>query len=118
MLPFTYDRKAEVLAPLYEKNMNEHLAMGMTTISTRMPKDSLAAYSLLEKQGKLNWRIGYGDIETFGNTDVSKAGAIKAMGEKIGKGTDKIWLTGVGPTAIDGVTSRACTDQKIGRAHV
>ncbi|MSO20400.1 MAG: hypothetical protein EXQ56_08030 [Acidobacteria bacterium] len=112
VLPFTYDRKAEILAPLYEKNMNEHLSMGMTTISTRMPQDSLRAYQLLEKQGKLNWRIGYGDIETFGNTDVSKPGSLKAKAAEIGTGTERIWLTGVGPTAIDGVTSRACTDQK------
>ncbi|HWP84294.1 MAG TPA: amidohydrolase family protein [Terriglobia bacterium] len=111
VLPFTYDRKPEVLAPLYEKNMQEHLAMGMTAISTRLPKDSLAAYQLLERQGKLNWRIGYGDIETFGNTDLSRSD-LKAMAAKIGQGTDRIWMTGMGPTAIDGVTSRACTDLK------
>src|SRR5262249_20744314 len=72
VIPFTYDRTVAVLAPLYEKNMQEHLSMGMTGISTRMPKDSLAAYKALEDQGKLTWRIGYGDIETFGNTDLEK----------------------------------------------
>jgi predicted amidohydrolase YtcJ len=116
VLPFTYDRKAEVLAPLYEKNMQEHLAMGMTGISTRMPKDSLAAYDLLDKQGKLTWRIGWGNIEDFGNTDLSKTN-LKKLAPLIGKGvggkdSDKLWMTGSGPTAIDGVTSRACTDQK------
>jgi hypothetical protein len=111
VLPFTYDRKAEFLAPMYEKNMQEHLSMGMTAISTRMPKDSLAAYKLLESQGKLNWRIGYGDIETFGNRDFAKQD-LKDLAAKIGQGTDRVWLTGIGPTAIDGVTSRACTDQK------
>ena len=116
VLPFTYDRKAAVLAPLYEKNMNEHLSMGMTAISTRMPKDSLAAYKLLEDQGKLNWRIGFGDIETFGNVDLAKLN-LKDQVQKMGKGpngnqSDRLWMTGMGPTAIDGVTSRACTDQK------
>ena len=116
VLPFTYDRKAEVLAPLYEKNMQEHLSMGMTGISTRMPKDSLAAYDLLDRQGKLTWRLSWGDIETFGNVDVSKID-LKAEAKKIGKGvggkdSDRLWMTGMGPTAIDGVTSRACTDQK------
>jgi predicted amidohydrolase YtcJ len=111
VLPFTYDRKAEFLAPMYEKNMQEHLSMGMTAISTRMPKDSLAAYKLLESQGKLNWRIGYGDIETFGNRDFATQN-LKDLAGKIGQGTDRVWLTGLGPTAIDGVTSRACTDQK------
>jgi predicted amidohydrolase YtcJ len=116
VLPFSYDRKAEVLAPLYEKNMQEHLAMGMTGISTRLPKDSLAAYDLLDKHGKLNWRIGWGDIETFGNTDVEKV-SLKADAAMIGLGvdgqpSDKLWMTGMGPTAVDGTSSRACTDQK------
>jgi predicted amidohydrolase YtcJ len=116
VIPFTYDRKAEVLAPMYEKNMQEHLSMGMTGISTRMPKDSLAAYKLLEDQGKLTWRIGWGDIETFGNTDLDKSN-LKAAAKKVGFGpdgepSDRLWMTGMGPTAIDGVSSRACTDQK------
>jgi predicted amidohydrolase YtcJ len=118
VLPFSYDRKAEILAPLYEKNMNEHLAMGMTGISTRMPKDSLAAYDLLDKQGKLHWRIGWGNIEDFGNTDLDKPGvSLKPLAALIGKGvggkeSDKLWMTGSGPTAVDGTSSRACTDQK------
>ncbi len=116
VLPFTYDRKAEILAPLYEKNMQEHLAMGMTGISTRMPKDSLAAYKLLMDQGKLTWRLSWGDIETFGNTDFATSN-LKSQAAKIGKGydgkdSDNLWMTGMGPTAIDGVTSRACTDLK------
>ena len=114
--PFTYDRKAEMLAPLYEKNMQEHLSMGMTGISTRMPKDSLMAYKLLEDQGKLTWRIGYGDIETFGNTDLEiknlKDAASKVGFGPGGKPSDRLWMTGMGPTAIDGVSSRACTDLK------
>jgi predicted amidohydrolase YtcJ len=116
VLPFTYDRKASVLAPLYEKNMQEHLSMGMTGISSRMPRDSIAAYKLLEDQGKLKWRVSFGDIETFGNVDLAKMD-LKADAKKMGKGpngedSDLLWMTGMGPTAIDGVTSRACTDQK------
>ena len=118
ILPFSYDRKAAVLAPLYEKNMKEHLAMGMTGISTRMPLDSLAAYDLLDKQGKLTWRIGWGNIEDFGNTDLDKPGVnLKKLAAEIGKGvggkeSDRLWMTGSGPTAVDGTSSRACTDQK------
>jgi hypothetical protein len=88
--------------------------MGMTGISTRMPKDSLAAYKLLEDQGKLTWRLGWGDVEAFGNTNLAN---LKAQAAMIGKGvggkeSDRLWMTGMGPTAIDGVTSRACTDLK------
>jgi predicted amidohydrolase YtcJ len=42
---------------------------------------------------------------------------LKSQAAKIGKGVngqddDRLWMTGMGPTAIDGVTSRACTDLK------
>jgi predicted amidohydrolase YtcJ len=113
VLPFTYDRDPAKLAIVYERSMQEHLAMGMTGISTRMPKDSLAAYRLLESQGKLNWRIGVGIIEAFGTeTDLSPAAGLKKYSSVVGSGTDRIWVTGLGPTAVDGMTSRACTDQK------
>jgi hypothetical protein len=39
------------------------------------------------------------------------------LGKLIGTGTDKIWITGIGPTAVDGVTTRACTDQKREQAY-
>ncbi len=112
VLPFTYDRNPAQLAIMYEKNMYENLAMGMTAIATRMPNDSKAAYKLLESQGKLHWRIGVGVIEAFGNGKPLTPAVMKEYAAQIGTGTDKVWITGVGPTAVDGVTSRACTDQK------
>ncbi len=111
VLPFTYDRKPDVLGAIYEKDMAEASTMGLTSVSSRMPKDALAAYKMLESQGKLKYRIGYGVIEAFGNTDVT-TGNLKSISAEIGKGTDKIWMTGAGPTAIDGASSRQCTDQK------
>jgi predicted amidohydrolase YtcJ len=109
--PFTYDRAPEVLGEIYRRHMEESSSMGMTAVSTRMPKDSVAAYQWLEKQNKLNFRIGYGIIEAFGNTDLDKTD-LKSYGTQINKGSDKIWITGIGPTAIDGASSRQCTDQK------
>jgi len=110
-LPYTYDRSPEVLAPVYKKQMEEETAMGMTTVSSRMPQDTLQAYRLLESRGELTQRIAYGMIEAFGNvTDFDKE--MKALGEQVGKGSGAIWMTGIGPTAVDGVTTRACTDQK------
>ncbi|HWP85417.1 MAG TPA: amidohydrolase family protein [Terriglobia bacterium] len=111
VLPFTYNRKPEVLARLYQKDMEEAAAMGLTSVATRLPQDSLRAYQMLESQGRLTYRIGYGNIEAFGNTDVS-GNQLKQYAAQIGKGTEKIWLTGVGPTAIDGASSRQCTNQQ------
>jgi predicted amidohydrolase YtcJ len=111
VLPLTYDRKPEVLGEIYKRDMAEAMSMGLTAISSRMPKDSLAAYRKLESEGKLTYRIGYGVIEAFGNTDLDKEN-LKSLAAQVGKGTEKIWMTGAGPTAIDGASSRQCTDQK------
>jgi predicted amidohydrolase YtcJ len=111
VLPFTYNRRADVLARMYVKDMEEAASIGMTSVASRMPQDSLRAYQMLESQGKLTYRIGYGDIETFGNVDFAK-GDLKQQAARIGKGSEKIWVTGIGPTAIDGASSRQCTDQK------
>lgn len=111
VLPFVYDRSPTVLAEIYRRAMAESSSMGLTAVSTRMPKDSLAAYKRLELRGQLRFRIGYGMMEPFGNIDLTKHN-LKHYAKKINSGTEKIWLTGVGPSAIDGGRSRQCTDQK------
>ena len=111
VLPYTYDRSPQVLSALYKPNMEENASMGLTTIITRLPNDALGGYRLLETTGELIFRVGYGVIEPFGNvTDLDNG--LKQYATIVGTGTDKIWVTGLGPTATDGMTSRACTDQK------
>jgi predicted amidohydrolase YtcJ len=110
-LPYSYNRAAEVLAPMYKSDMQELNSMGLTTVSTRLPQDSLRAYQYLEKRGEMTFRLGYGTIEDFGAV-MDFAKEMPALGKKIGTGTDKIWMTAIGPTAVDGVTTRACTDMK------
>jgi len=115
-LPYSYNRKPEDLARMYKNDMQELNAMGLTTISTRMPEDTRKAYQYLDSQGQLTMRIGYGRIEDFGVVyDFQKEMA--GLGKLINSGTDKIWITGIGPTAVDGVTTRACTDQKREQAY-
>src|SRR3970282_1484582 len=65
-LPYSYNRAPEVLSPMYKKNMEELNSMGLTTISTRLPQDTLKAYQLLESKGQMTMRLGYGRIEDFG----------------------------------------------------
>jgi predicted amidohydrolase YtcJ len=109
-LAYSYDRDPADLAVMYKKNMDENTSMGLTMIDTRLPKDTVAAYKLMQSRGELTFRVGVGEIEPFGNvTDLKD---IKSYAKQIGTGDDMIWVTGVGPTAVDGVTSRACTDQK------
>ena len=115
-LPYTYDRSAEVLAKMYAGDMHELTSMGMTTVTTRLPKDSVAAYKLLESRNELTVRVAWGDIETFGALKDFKK-EMPLLAKKVGTGSDKIWLTGVGPTAVDGVTTRACTSLKRQKAY-
>lgn len=110
-LPYTYDRSPEVLGAMYKGDMHELTSMGMTTVSTRLPKDSVEAYKLIESRGESTVRVAYGVIEAFGSTKDMKKD-MEAYAKQVGTGTDKVWITGVGPTAVDGVTTRACTDQK------
>ena len=115
-LPYSYNRAPEVLGPMYLKDMQELNSMGLTSISTRLPQDSVRAYQWLESRGQMTMRLGYGNIEDFGAvTDFAKQ--MPAIAKLIGTGSDKIWLTGVGPTAVDGVTTRACTNQKREHAY-
>ena len=109
ILPYTYDRKAEDLAVMYKPDANEMASMGITTLATRLPKDSIAAYKLMQSRGELTFRIGEGLVEPFGNTPIKDMAKLKGV---VGSGDEMMWVTGIGPTAIDGSTTRACTDQK------
>jgi hypothetical protein len=111
VLPFTYDRKPEDLAVLYKPDIEEMNSMGITTVISRLPEDTKNAYTWLRTHGGLNVRVGQGVIEAFGNIEdpTTQLGAYRA---KVGTGDDLQFITGVGPTAIDGSGSRACTDQK------
>ncbi|MSO20397.1 MAG: hypothetical protein EXQ56_08015 [Acidobacteria bacterium] len=111
ILPYTYDRKPEVLARMYKADADEIASMGITTLATRLPKDAENAYRYLRDRNQLTLRIGQGVIESFGELDPAK-GQLASLKGKVGSGDDWLWITGIGPTAIDGSTTRACTDQK------
>lgn len=98
----------EDLASMYERTIDEWAAMGVTTISTRLPEESLHAYQLLESRGKLRSRMAYGNEWVFGVEQPAKA----FQGLKMGSGTDMVWLVSVTPGGVDGSGARQCTDLK------
>jgi predicted amidohydrolase YtcJ len=109
--PYTYDRAPEVLARASKLTNDELNAMGIITVGTRLPKDNLEAYRWLQNRGELTIRVGRGVIEPFGNiTDLDTG--IKQLKGQVGSGDDFLWITGFGPTAVDGQDSRACSDAK------
>ena len=108
---FVLDRDPAVLAPLYKKYIDELISAGMTTVSTRMPQETIEAFQLLESQGQLALRTGYGREAVFGTLQ-DPAKDLKEFQGIAGRGTDVFWVTSVAPTAVDGATTRACTNQE------
>ena len=108
---YVYNRSPEVLAPLYRQNLEELNAAGITTVSSRIPEESVEAYKLLESKGEMSLRMAYGMDWYFGTVRDPEEG-LKELGKFIGSGSDKIWVTSIAPTAVDGAATRACTDQK------
>lgn len=96
----------EDLAEAYRKQLDEFIAMGVTTVSTRLDDYSIEVYKLLESRDDMPLRIAYGFETTFGVPDRD----MKDL--KLGGGSDKVWLVSVTPAAVDGAGARQCTELK------
>ncbi len=94
----------EELAPLYRKTLEENAARGTTTLSTRLPDYSIAAYQLLSSRGELPVRVAYGSQSDFGVPDRS----IERI--EVGAGSDMVWVISVTPAGVDGSGARMCID--------
>jgi predicted amidohydrolase YtcJ len=101
---------AAELAKVVSKAINGLSAQGVTTITTKIRENGLAAYKLLDAQGEQRVRLGYGaGFDPFGATTDLDAG-LKKYQNLVGTGTDKLWITSVAPSSIDGANTRACTN--------
>ena len=109
--PFTLDRDPAVMAPVMKMYNDELAAAGLTAVSTRLPQEIVKAYQLLASQGKMTLRVGYGREEVFG-TLKDPMNDLKQFQGLVGAGGDTLWVTSVAPTAVDGASTRACTNQK------
>lgn len=105
---------AESVAPIYKMYAEELNAEGVTTISTRLPEYSIAAFKLLESKGELPLRLPYGLESYFGNLENLEK--LKEIGKQVGQGSEKLWVISVAPSAVDGAGIRSCTNlQKDGK---
>ena len=111
VLEYVMNRRPEVLAALYKGYIEEMAASGVTSASSRMPPETLRAFELLESRGEMILRVSYGKEEIFG-TLKDPENDLKAFRNIAGTGSNKLWVTSVAPTAVDGATTRACTNQK------
>ncbi|HWP85211.1 MAG TPA: amidohydrolase family protein, partial [Terriglobia bacterium] len=101
---------AEAQAPGFRRIQEALAAMGLTTVSGRYPKYRIESLRLLESRGQLLSRVAYGLEDEFG---VIKDPAVEMQRLRgvIGSGTDKIWITSVAPSSVDGSGSRMCSNQ-------
>jgi len=110
MMKYEPQPSAETLARLFRMEQEALDAMGETTISGRYPEYRVAALKLLESRGEAIGRTGYGLEDDFGmmvNPDVD----MKKLKGIVGTGDDKVWITSVAPSSVDGSGSRMCTNE-------
>ena len=100
----------EKLASAYKAEMEEMAAMGLTTVSTRLMADDVAAYSWLNARGELPIRIPY-TTEAVSRNANAEATFSRLRGLQGGRGNemwapgdDWLWIIGVAATfSIDSI---------------
>jgi predicted amidohydrolase YtcJ len=100
---------SEAQAPGFRQIQEALAAMGLTTVSGRYPRYRVDSLKLLESRGQLLSRVAYGLEDEFGvikDPDVE----LKKLTSSIGAGSEKIWITSVAPSSVDGSGSRMCSN--------
>ena len=100
---------AEAQAPGFRKIQEGLAAMGLTTVSGRYPKYRIDSLKLLESRGQLLSRVAYGLEDEFGVIK-DPATELKKMANVVGSGDDKIWVSSIAPSSVDGSGSRMCSN--------
>ena len=100
---------AEHLAPYYKMEMEEVAAQGLTTVSSRLQPNHLAAYSWLHARGEMPTRMAY-TLETAARNPNTQGTISRLVGlqggsgkNMWGAGDDKLWMIGLSPLSIDSV---------------
>ncbi len=90
----------EILAPPFKKELEEWVALGVTTLSTRLKGSEIRAYTLLDRQGELPLRLPYS--HELGRVNPSFERSLKRFGNLQGHGTERIWMIGMSLGNPDG----------------
>jgi len=101
----------EILAPIFKKELEEWVAIGVTTLSTRLKGSEINGYVRLERAGELPLRLGYS--HEMGRENPFLEGDLKRFGNLQGHGTDWMWMIGISIGIPDGNgpagAGRSCT---------
>lgn len=90
----------EILAPVFKKELEEWIAIGITTLSTRLKGREISAYAHLDREGQLPLRLPYS--HEVGRANPAMERHLKRFGNLEGHGTDRMWLIGVSISNPDG----------------
>lgn len=90
----------EVLAPFLKRELEEWVAIGVTTLSTRLKGNEVTAYGLLDRAGELPLRLGYS--HEIGRSNPFLERDLKRFGNLQGHGTERLWLIGISIGKPDG----------------
>jgi predicted amidohydrolase YtcJ len=110
MMQYMPHPTAEAQAPGFRKIQEGLAAMGLTAVSGRYPVYRVESLRLLESRGQLISRVAHGLEDEFGVMK-DPDNDLKKLSGKMGSGTDKIWITSVAPSSVDGSGSRMCSNQ-------
>ncbi len=90
----------EILVPVSKKELDEWVAIGVTTLSTRLSGNEVSAYAQLDREGELPLRLGYSHEIGRGNPFLERD--LKRFGNLQGHGTDWMWMIGISIGIPDG----------------
>ncbi len=90
----------EVFAPAFKKELEEWVAIGVTTLSTRLKGFEINAYGDLDRRGELPLRLPY--THEIGRANPFLERDLKRFGNLEGHGTDRMWLIGISAPNPDG----------------
>ena len=90
----------EVLAPFFKKELEEWVAIGVTTLSTRLMGNEISAYAQLDGRDELPLRLAYS--YEMGRNNPYLERLLKRFGNLQGHGTDRMWMIGISVGIPDG----------------
>ncbi|MBI3941204.1 MAG: amidohydrolase family protein [Acidobacteria bacterium] len=105
--------KRELLAGIYQKELDKWAAAGVTTFSSHiMGFDAFNAYVKLRRENRMPIRFGYSHFAGLMVNPYS-ASFYERLGDMAGFGDDWLWQTGVGAGSIDSGPPAICTSVDI-----
>ncbi|MEE2838986.1 MAG: amidohydrolase family protein [Acidobacteriota bacterium] len=90
----------ELSAPLFKRELDEWVANGVTTVSSRLGGNYITTYAYMDRQGQLPLRLAYS--HEVGRLNPFLERYLRRMGGIQGHGTDRMWMIGISISGPDG----------------